>query len=88
MWTASAGLLANLTPDRRCLTRRGTVVAFVCAGLLASVGNASASLIGAQATYHDLFPNAQTVQENLGTKTVTPLTTFTDAAGRFCSLAA
>lgn len=47
-------------------------------GLLGFADTASASLIGAQVSYESLFPDTHTLLSNLGTQTVTPLTTFTD----------
>ena len=56
----------------------------VAAAILAAIGlvgwtdGAAASLLGAQVSYRSLFPNTNTVLNNLGTQTVTPLTTFND----------
>lgn len=59
-------------------SKSGTAAALAVIGLVVSAGTASASLIGAQVSYRSLFPNTASVLNNLGTQTVTPLTTFTD----------
>ena len=61
--------------------RRATHFAAAALGpivLLGPTGPASASLLGAEVSYQSLFPNTQSVLNNLGTETVTPLTSFAD----------
>ena len=57
---------------------RIAAAAVACVGLLGFAHSASASLLGAGVTYQSLFPDTHTVLNNLGTQTVSPLTTFAD----------
>jgi hypothetical protein len=61
----------------RCLVQAGATVVAV-AGCFVAPSAAWASLIGSQVSYAYLFPNQASQLDNLGTKTVTPTTTFTD----------
>ena len=65
--------------------RFATVVAVAGVTLMGFVTSASASLIGAQASYQYDDPTTQSVNYTLPTQTVTPLTTFNDTANGIMS---
>ena len=66
----------QMQSPRRHIGRAAALLA--CLGIAGWSNAASATLIGAQVSYESLFPNTNSVLNNLGTQTITPLTDFAD----------
>jgi hypothetical protein len=73
--SAASGLVRTSRRSRRVIA---VAAALGLSVLLGIADPASASLLGAEVSYESLFPNTQSVLNNLGTETVTPLTSFAD----------